>query len=57
MLQAKHNSGIIPEQLNRPKRANIQLSHDYALKITFTKRQGSAESISKHIGSVLSGMP
>ena len=44
MLQAKHNSGIVPEQLNRPKRADMQLSHDYALKITFTKRQGLSGS-------------
>jgi len=44
MLQVKDNSGISPEQLNRPKRAIMPLSHDYALKLTFTKRQGLSGS-------------
>ena len=44
MLQVKDNSGIVPEQLNRPKRADMQLPHDYALKIPFTKREGLSGS-------------
>ena len=57
MLQEKDNPGIVPpEQLNLPKKADMQPYHEYAFKITFTKRQGLSESDSKHLGSVLRGM-